>query len=137
MSGSIILSPTGDPSRIVSGPAANDVGAWKRLAWGRVLHSDLDAFEWHQLPPGAQIDEHNHTLTEEIYVILAGQAEMRLGDDWHTIEAGQLVATPLNTRHAIANAGDEDLEFLVLEVVPPAIRDRLPRKVPVTTGGAA
>ena len=137
MSGSVIISPTATPSKLLGASEGRAVGEWKRLAWGRVLHSDLDAFEWHRLPPGAQIDEHNHTLTEEIYFILAGQAEMRLGNDWYRIEPGQLVATPLNTRHAIANVGDDELEFLVLEVVPPAIRDRLPRKVPVTTGSAA
>jgi mannose-6-phosphate isomerase-like protein (cupin superfamily) len=137
MTGSIIISPTGTPSRIVGSPGAADIGEWKRLAWGRVLHSDLDAFEWHRLPAGATINEHNHTLTEEIYFILAGQAEMRLGDEWRRIDAGELVATPLNSRHAIANVGDDDLDFLVMEVVPPAIRERLPRHRPVTTAGAS
>lgn len=136
MSGAIIISPTRAPSHIVAGGEAREAGAWKRLASGRLMHSDLDAFDWHCLPPGGLIEEHHHTLTEEIYFIIAGQAEMRLGDDWRRIGPGELVITPLNSRHAITNVGDDDLEFLVMEVVPPAIRDRLPRKVPVTTGGA-
>lgn len=135
MSGALIISPTLSPSHIVESRGGRNIGLWQRLAWGRVLHSGLDAFEWHRLPAGAVIDEHNHTLTEEIYFILAGQAEMRLGDDWRRIEAGELVATPLNSRHAIVNVGEGDLDFLVMEVRPPAIRERLPRDVPVTTGG--
>lgn len=135
MTGTVIISPTSSPSRIVESPGAKDIGAWKRLAWGRVLHSDLDAFEWHRLPAGATINEHNHTVSEEIYFILSGEAEMRLGDDWRRVSPGELVATPLNARHAITNVGDDDLDFLVLEVVPPAIRERLPRNLPVTTGG--
>lgn len=136
MAGSIIVSPTASPSQIVGSSSAQDVGEWTRLAWGRVLHSALDAFEWHRLPAGSAINEHNHTLTEEVYFILTGEAEMRLGDDLRRISGGDLVATPLNSRHAIANVGDDDLDFLVLEVVPPVIRERLPRNVPVTTGGA-
>lgn len=134
MPGSMIVSPGGAPSRMVVADGG-DVGEWKRLAWGRALHSDLDAFDWHRLPPGAVINEHDHTHTEEIYFIVAGTAEMRLGDDWSRVRAGDLVATPLNNRHAIANVGEGALEFLVMEVVPPAIRDRLPRKDPVTTEG--
>jgi mannose-6-phosphate isomerase-like protein (cupin superfamily) len=125
--GSMIVTPGGAPSRMVVA-AGSDVGEWKRLAWGRALHGDLDAFDWHRLPPGAVITEHNHTHTEEIYFILAGTAEMRLGNDWRRIGAGDLVVTPLNARHAIVNVGDTALEFLVIEVVPPAIRDRLPAR---------
>lgn len=136
MTGSIIISPTSTPSTIVGDSGTEDVGAWARLAWGRVLHSALDAFEWHRLPAGSAIHEHNHTLTEEVYVILCGEAEMQLGDDVRRLGGGDLVATPLNTRHAITNVGDEHLDFLVLEVVPPIIRERLPRNAPVTTGGA-
>ena len=135
MPGSVIISPTSTPSQIVDSPGGNDVGEWTRLAWGRVLHSDLNAFEWHRLPAGSAINEHNHTLIEEVYFILAGQAEMRLGDDWRQIQAGDLVITPLNSRHAIVNLGEGDLDFLVLEVVPPVIRGRLPHDTPVTTGG--
>lgn len=135
MVGSIIISPAGAPSRIVTTPGALDVGEWKRLAWGRALHSDVDAFDWHRLPSGSVIREHDHPHTEEIYFVLEGEAEMRLGEDWRRIGPGDLVVTPLNTRHAIVNVGETDLEFLVMEVVPPAVRDRLPSTVPVTTGG--
>ena len=39
--------------------------------------------------------------------------------------------TTLNTRHGIDNTGDGDLEFVVVEVLPPEIVNRLPSYTPV------
>jgi oxalate decarboxylase/phosphoglucose isomerase-like protein (cupin superfamily) len=87
------------------------------------------------LERGAVIGEHVHTHTEELYYIVSGVAEMRLGDEARRVGPGDLIVTPLNGRHGISNVGDTDLDFLVIEVHPPAITSRLPRKVPVAAGG--
>lgn len=44
----------------------------------------------------------------------------RLGGEFRPVGPGDLVITPLNGRHGIANVGDTDLDFLVIEVHPPA-----------------
>lgn len=130
MAGSMIISSRENASDIIGAHGGSSVVHWTRLATGGMLHSDIESFEWNRVPAGAVIGEHIHTHTEEIYYIISGEAEMRLGQESRRVGPGDLIATPLNGRHGIANVGDTDLDFLVIEVVPPAIRDRLPEKVP-------
>jgi mannose-6-phosphate isomerase-like protein (cupin superfamily) len=133
--GSMIVSHRDVPSDILGAHGGSNVVQWKRLATGGMLHSDIESFEWNRVPSGAVIGEHVHTHTEEIYYIIAGRAEMRLGDESRAVGPGDLIITPLGGRHGIANVGETDLDFLVIEVHPPAITDRLPAKIPVAAGG--
>lgn len=135
MGGSMIVSSREVPSDIVAAHGGSSVVQWKRLATGGMLHSDVESFEWNRVPAGAAIGEHVHTHTEEIYYIISGHAEMRLGGESRPVGPGDLIITPLNGRHGIANVGDTDLDFFVIEVHPPAITARLPRKIPVAAGG--
>jgi mannose-6-phosphate isomerase-like protein (cupin superfamily) len=132
----MIVSSRQMPSDIVGAHGGSSTVQWTRLATGGMLHSDIESFEWNRVPPGAVIGEHVHTHTEEIYYILSGRAEMRLGGEARPVGPGDLVITPLGGRHGIANVGDEDLDFLVIEVHPPAILERLPAKIPVAGGHA-
>ena len=50
-------------------------------------------------------------------------------------EREKLPIDSLNGKHGIANIGDEDLEFLVVEVLPPAITAVLPALSPVAEAG--
>ena len=133
--GSMIISNREAPSDIVAAHGGSSVVQWKRLATGGMMHSDIESFEWNRVPAGAIIGEHVHTHTEEIYYIISGDAEMRLAGESRPVGPGDLIITRLNGRHGIANVGDDDLDFLVIEVHPPAIRDRLPTKIPVAAGG--
>lgn len=135
MASSMIVSSREQPSDIVAAHGGSSVVQWKRLATGGMLHSDIESFEWNRVPAGAVIGEHVHTHTEEIYYIISGEAEMRLGDESRRVGPGDVIITPLGGRHGIANIGDVDLDFLVIEVHPPEITDRLPRKIPVAAGG--
>ena len=65
-----------------------------------------------RLLPGAATTLHYHPLTEEIYYILAGEARMRIGDEEHTVGAGDAVAIPPGQPHQITNMGIETLTFL-------------------------
>lgn len=55
---------------------------------------------------------HKHTISEESYYILQGQAHMSVGDEEAILEPGQSVLIPAKTPHQISNLGEEDLEFL-------------------------
>ena len=107
----------------------------KRLATGGMLHGDWESFEYCRVPPGSVIGEHVHSRTEEIYYIVTGRGEMRMNDARREVGPGDLIVTPLNGKHGIANIGDEDLEFLVVEVLPPAITAVLPALSPVAEAG--
>jgi mannose-6-phosphate isomerase-like protein (cupin superfamily) len=65
-----------------------------------------------QLPVGAETTPHHHVVTEEIYFILDGQAEMRIDNDTRTVGPGDAIAIPPGKVHQIRNVGTDTLKFL-------------------------
>lgn len=64
------------------------------------------------LPPGATTQAHYHPKTEEIYYVLAGEGQMRLGGEERTVRPGDGIAIPPGSPHQIRNTGANDLVFL-------------------------
>jgi mannose-6-phosphate isomerase-like protein (cupin superfamily) len=56
----------------------------------------------------------------EVYYILAGDGEMRVGDETAAVRGGQAVYIPPSAVQSIRNTGDRDLVFLC--IVDPAWR---------------
>ena len=117
----LIVSDTGSPSTMVGLHGGAGVNRWKRFVTGLMLHADWDSFEHNSLQPGGVIGEHVHTRTEEIYFVVSGRGEMTFDGETFEVEPGDLIMTPLNGRHGIRNLGDEPLEFVVAEALPPEI----------------
>lgn len=65
-----------------------------------------------RLPAGAATVPHHHAVTEEIYYILAGTADMTLGDETRPVGPGDAIAIPPGARHTIRNTGACELVFL-------------------------
>jgi len=65
-----------------------------------------------RLPVGASTTPHYHPLTEEIYYILSGQAQMRIGEELQAVGPGDAIAIPPGAPHQITNTGSETLVFL-------------------------
>jgi mannose-6-phosphate isomerase-like protein (cupin superfamily) len=65
-----------------------------------------------RLPRGAATTPHYHPLTEEIYYILEGSGEMRIGDEARHVESGDAIAIPPGKVHQILNRGESVLRFL-------------------------
>jgi mannose-6-phosphate isomerase-like protein (cupin superfamily) len=103
---------------------------WKRFCTGNMLYSDLDSFEWARVPTESVIGEHVHSRTEEIYFIVRGRGEMTVDGELREVRAGDLVLTPLGSRHSFRPLGDEAVEIIVMEMLPPAIRRVLPEHSP-------
>jgi mannose-6-phosphate isomerase-like protein (cupin superfamily) len=94
---------------------------WKRLAGGVDMRGDWESFEYARLQPGGSIGEHVHDRTEEIYYVTEGRALMHMDEVVHEIGPGDLVLTPIDGRHSAELIGDEGLEFIVAEVLPPDV----------------
>jgi len=62
--------------------------------------------------PGMATVLHKHHLSEEIYYILAGCGEVRLGNEHHPVTAGDSICILPGIPHNIKNTGDEALLFL-------------------------
>ncbi|UOR01355.1 cupin domain-containing protein [Leucobacter allii] len=135
----LVISDTDAPSTMLGLHGGRGVNRWKRFVTGLMLHADWDSFEHNRLDPGGAIGEHVHTRTEEVYFIVAGRGLMTLNGEQHEVGPGDLIMTPLNGRHAIENLGDDVLEFVVVEALPPEIVRRLPGYSPsaAASGGAS
>jgi uncharacterized cupin superfamily protein len=60
---------------------------------------------------------HNHRANEEMFLILAGEGEIRIGAQTHPVCAGDLIACPAggqDTAHQIVNTGTEELRYLAI-----------------------
>jgi mannose-6-phosphate isomerase-like protein (cupin superfamily) len=65
-----------------------------------------------RLPAGASTTPHHHVRTEEIYYILEGRGEMRLGLERRKVSEGDAIAIPPGQIHQITNTGTVTLKFL-------------------------
>lgn len=64
------------------------------------------------VPAGMKTQFHLHPITEEIYFILEGSGEVRLGDSWLPIQPGDSIPIPPNTPHQIRACPTQSLRFL-------------------------
>jgi uncharacterized cupin superfamily protein len=63
---------------------------------------------------------HNHHVNEEMFFILSGSGELRIGDERFTLRAGDFIANPPGgpeTAHQIINTGTEDLRYLAVSTM--------------------
>jgi uncharacterized cupin superfamily protein len=80
------------------------------------------------VPPGKRAwPHHSHRANEEMFFILAGSGEVRIGGDTHAIRAGDVIAAPPGgpeTAHQIINTSDTELRYLAVStMVEPEVMD--------------
>jgi uncharacterized cupin superfamily protein len=71
------------------------------------------------LPPGrCAFPFHNHRVNEEMFFVLEGEGEIRIGEDRHSIRSGDVIACPPGgpeTAHQIANTSESaELRYLAV-----------------------
>jgi mannose-6-phosphate isomerase-like protein (cupin superfamily) len=81
--------------------------------------SPLAALAINRLPPGNSWGPKSHAQAEEIFVILAGTAEVLDGKDRHTLGPHDTIQAPPGHQLAIRNPGPADLTFLALLLTHP------------------
>ena len=71
-----------------------------------------------EVAPGKQAYPfHSHWHNDEVFVILAGEGDLRLGTAHHPLRSGDVVGCPAggpDTAHAITNTGRVPLRYLAL-----------------------
>lgn len=127
---SVIVGDISSPATVMGVHGGAGALLWKRLATGAHLYGEWDGYEWVALEPGARAGLHVHSHTEEIWFFLSGTGVMELDGVRHDVAPGTLVITPLNSSHAAWNTGEKRLEYIVIEVFPPAITEHLPSRRP-------
>lgn len=61
---------------------------------------------------------HQHKECEQTYVFLEGEAELSLAGQVQRVGKGAVVYIPRLTDHAVKNAGDSELVYIVVETYP-------------------
>ena len=71
-----------------------------------------------RVPPGkAGVPFHSHRVNDEMFYILSGRGELRLGPARHPVQAGDLIGCPAGgpeTAHQLINTGTEPLLYLAM-----------------------
>lgn len=93
-------------------------GAWKKVLLKRedLLKGRVQMINWSKLPIGRSFQSHYHQDMEEVFIILKGKAEIKVGEEKELIEKGDTVVIPLGKVHQMRNIGNEDIEYLVLGI---------------------
>lgn len=63
---------------------------------------------------------HNHHANEEMFFILQGTGELRIGDERYSIRSGDFIANPPGgpeSAHQIINTGSEELRYLAVSTM--------------------
>ena len=70
------------------------------------------------VPPGKRaFPAHNHRVNEEMFFVLVGSGEVRIGAATYPIRPGDIIACPAGgpeTAHQIVNTGTEELRYLAI-----------------------
>jgi uncharacterized cupin superfamily protein len=71
------------------------------------------------VPPGKRaFPFHNHYANEEMFFILEGEGEIRLGTEQHPIKKGDFIAAPAGSgpehAHQIINTSEQELKYLAV-----------------------
>ena len=70
------------------------------------------------VPPGKRaFPFHNHHVNDELFVILEGRGELRLGAATHAVVAGDVIGCPPggpDSAHQLVNSGDAELRYLAI-----------------------
>ncbi|WP_095143679.1 cupin domain-containing protein [Pseudomonas sp. Irchel s3b6] len=85
---------------------------------GQQLHSQKLGYSLIALPPGMRgFPFHSHRVNEEMFYVVAGEGEVRLGDQVFAIRAGDVIACPAGgpeTAHQIINTSSGELRYLAV-----------------------
>ena len=81
------------------------------------LGTEEVAVTYRRMPPdtgGKGSYGHRHKQQEEVYVVLAGELEFKLGDDIVTVGAHHAVRVPRETFRSVHNSSGADAELLIV-----------------------
>jgi mannose-6-phosphate isomerase-like protein (cupin superfamily) len=120
MSGTVVVITNQAPADVVGSHGGTAVVQWKRLAVAGFSAGVLDSFDYNRVPPGAEIGLHTHHVTEEIYVVLSGRAEVYSGPTRIPVGPGDVAMIGRGGSHGVVNDSEQTLEFLVVEASPPS-----------------
>jgi uncharacterized cupin superfamily protein len=99
------------------GPAAERFDA-KMAAVSQRLGAQKLGYNITAVPPGKRaFPFHNHRVNEEMFFVLSGTGEIRIGEQKFNIRPGDIIACPPGGKeaaHQIMNTGKDELRYLAV-----------------------
>ena len=100
-----------------SGPASERFAARTGYIGPRIGAQKL-GYNITAVPPGKRaFPFHNHRANEEMFFVLQGTGEVRIGESIYPIRSGDVIACPAGgreTAHQIINTGADELRYLAV-----------------------
>ena len=59
---------------------------------------------------------HQHGENEEMYIVLEGNALMKIEDEEVTVSKGDMILNPGGGRHGLVNNSTENIDLLVIQI---------------------
>ena len=93
-------------------------GVLKRVLASRdeLLRGQVQMINWCRLPVDRSFRTHYHEDMEEIFILVRGIAEMRVGENCVTLEPGDAVIVSPGEVHSMKNSGSQEVEYVVVGI---------------------
>jgi uncharacterized cupin superfamily protein len=102
---------------VATGDAADSYGA-KMWMVGSAIGAQKLGYNVTSVPPGKRaFPFHNHRVNEELFLILKGTGEIRIGKESYPIKQHDLIGCPPgdeDSAHQIINTGETELAYLAV-----------------------
>lgn len=91
---------------------------WKKVLIQRedLMSGQIQMINWAKLPVGNTFQAHFHESMEEVFIVLSGNAKIKVGMAEEELIRGDVVIIPPKTIHKMSNSGDEDVEYIVIGI---------------------
>jgi mannose-6-phosphate isomerase-like protein (cupin superfamily) len=76
--------------------------------------SELQMINWAKMKPGKRFEAHYHEDMAEIFIIISGQASIKVGDHLESLEKGDLIYIREKEIHEMRNTGKKDFLYLAI-----------------------
>jgi len=93
-------------------------GVWKKVLFQRdeLQPGTVQMVNWARLPAGNSFAAHYHEDMQEIFIIVAGEAEMVVAGETVALGRGDTIAIDPREIHRMTNRGSQDVEYVVLGI---------------------
>ncbi len=91
------------------------------VLWDRILTENIASrfsLDLIRIPPKTETASHIHDNREELYVVIAGEAEVWVSKKKYLLKRENLLFIPKKSLHTIINKMDTNFEFLVFTSPP-------------------